>query len=251
MLDCEPVATPLPAKSQLYEGAPLLKDITSYRALIGSLQYLKFTRPDLAFAFNLVCQFMHSPTEFTCLLQNIFSDISKQLLIKVYLSLHCQTLIYLLILMQTGQVVSQHEDQHLVIAYFLDLIWFHGVLKSKWQSLNQVQRLKTGAMSSTAAELTWISFILCIRVLHTPVLLCDNLSALHLSVNPVFNSRSKHFEIYYHYVRQRVALKLLQTQNISTKEQLADIFTKSLLTQPFQTIVCTLNLCSIAQLEGG
>lgn len=110
---------------------------------------------------------------------------------------------------------------------------------------------ENGAMSSTAAELTWISFILCIRVLHTPVLLCDNLSALHLSVNPVFNSRSKHFEIYYHYVRQRVALKLLQTQNISTKEQLADIFTKSLLTQPFQTIVCKLNLCSKAQLEGG
>ncbi|KAM2715182.1 hypothetical protein EV2_044820 [Malus domestica] len=41
----------------------LLSDPSSYRSIVGSLQYLTFTRPDIAFAVNTVCQHMHSPTE--------------------------------------------------------------------------------------------------------------------------------------------------------------------------------------------
>lgn len=110
------------------------------------------------------------------------------------------------------------------------------------------------AMSSTAAEIAWTSFMLhdlCIPIVNTPLLLCDKISALHLSVNPVFHSRSKHFDLDYHYVRERVDMKLLQTQYNSTKDQLADLFTKSLLPLPFQNIISNLNLYSKAELEGG
>lgn len=47
-----------------------------------------------------------------------------------------------------------------------------------------------------------------------------------MTVNPVFHARSKHIELDYHFVRERVALGLLITQHISTHEQIADIFTK-------------------------
>jgi len=61
-----------------------------------------------------------------------------------------------------------------------------------------------------------------------PTLYCDNISALHMTINPVFHARIKHIELDYHFVRERVALGHLITQHISTTEQVADLFTKSM-----------------------
>ena len=65
MLGCKPCTTPLSASEKLssYDGVPLSpKDATRYRSIVGALQYLTITRPDLSFAVNRVCQFLHAPT---------------------------------------------------------------------------------------------------------------------------------------------------------------------------------------------
>jgi hypothetical protein len=61
-----------------------------------------------------------------------------------------------------------------------------------------------------------------------PCLWCDNLGVTYLSVNPVFHARTKHIEINFHFVRERVAERLLDIKFISTKDQVADGFTKTL-----------------------
>ncbi|KAL5545552.1 hypothetical protein UlMin_005239 [Ulmus minor] len=63
MTDAKPVLTPLPTSPplQLHSGSPLT-DPTEYRTVVGSLQYLLLTRPDLAFAVNKLSQYMHAPT---------------------------------------------------------------------------------------------------------------------------------------------------------------------------------------------
>lgn len=84
-------------------------------------------------------------------------------------------------------------------------------------------------MANTAAELTWLTYILKdlrISLASPPILYCDNISALHMTINPVFHARSKHIELDYHFVRERVALGLLVTQHISTNDQVAELFTK-------------------------
>lgn len=40
----------------------LFEDAALYQSIVGALQYLTITRPDIAFAVNKVCQFMHKPT---------------------------------------------------------------------------------------------------------------------------------------------------------------------------------------------
>ncbi|XP_041020434.1 uncharacterized mitochondrial protein AtMg00810-like [Juglans microcarpa x Juglans regia] len=63
MTDCKPMGTPMMAKTKgLTSIAPYL-DPAHYRSLVGALQYLTLTCPDLAYSVNFVSQFMHSPTE--------------------------------------------------------------------------------------------------------------------------------------------------------------------------------------------
>jgi hypothetical protein len=58
------MATPVDTQPKLSatDGAPVA-DATQYRSLAGALQYLTLTRPDLAYAVQQVCLFMHDPRE--------------------------------------------------------------------------------------------------------------------------------------------------------------------------------------------
>lgn len=57
----KPIATPTCGdRLSISDGDPL-HDPTEYRRLVGNLQYLSLTRPNIAYAVNSVCQFMHSP----------------------------------------------------------------------------------------------------------------------------------------------------------------------------------------------
>lgn len=68
----------------------------------------------------------------------------------------------------------------------------------------------------------------------TPIY-CDNQSSIKLSYNPVFHEKSKHFEIDFHFTRQKVENNTLRVEFISSQEQHADILTKSLGRLKFDT----------------
>ena len=64
MLDCKPCVTPCsPTVHVNSQSSPLLHDPTVFRSKVGGLQYLTFTRLDLAFSVQQVCQFMSKPTQ--------------------------------------------------------------------------------------------------------------------------------------------------------------------------------------------
>jgi hypothetical protein len=54
------------------------------------------------------------------------------------------------------------------------------------------------------------------------------MSSIYLANNPVFHARSKHIEVQYHYVREKVVAKEIDIQRVSKKFQVVDIFTKFL-----------------------
>ncbi|KAK1677205.1 hypothetical protein QYE76_038053 [Lolium multiflorum] len=62
MSDCHPSPTPVDTSSKLSASdGELLPDATDYRSIVGGLQYLTLTRPDLSYAVQQACLHMHAP----------------------------------------------------------------------------------------------------------------------------------------------------------------------------------------------
>ena len=62
MISAKSCVTPMSTSLDLYTTAPPFNGSSLYRKLVGFLQYLTFTCPDIAFFVNCVSQFMHKPT---------------------------------------------------------------------------------------------------------------------------------------------------------------------------------------------
>ncbi|KAF5475519.1 hypothetical protein F2P56_007319 [Juglans regia] len=63
MLGAKDVSTPLSTTTSLHlVDDTAVVDSIEFRRVIGSLQYLSLTRPDISFAVNKLSQFMHKPT---------------------------------------------------------------------------------------------------------------------------------------------------------------------------------------------
>ena len=64
MLDCKPVDTPMDPNVKLVPGqGESLRDPGRYRRLVGKLNYLTITRPDISFPVSVVSQFLQSPCD--------------------------------------------------------------------------------------------------------------------------------------------------------------------------------------------
>ena len=65
MQAAKPVHTPLPTSSSSIKlsSRSLLSDPMEYRTIVGSLQYLSLTRPNISFVVNKMPQFMHQPID--------------------------------------------------------------------------------------------------------------------------------------------------------------------------------------------
>jgi hypothetical protein len=101
------------------------------------------------------------------------------------------------------------------------------------------------ALANGTTEVVWIQSVLKELGVHQPrpsVLWYDNLGATYLSANPVFHASTKHTEIDFHFIREKVALGALEIKFISSGDQLADVFTKPVSLQALTRFRSNLNL---------
>jgi histone deacetylase 1/2 len=230
------------------------EDATTYRSIVGGLQYLTLTRPDLSFAINRVCQFLHSPTEehwaaVKRILRYINGTLDHGLLLRPSVSSS-------LSVFSDADWAGDVGDRRSTGGYAL----FFGNNLVAWSARKQatVSRSSTEseykAVANATAELIWVEALLKelrVRQDSPPVLWCDNIGATYLSSNPVFHARTKHIEVDFHFVHERVAQKMMQVRFISSKDQVVDIFTKPLPLPLFQECKRNLHMFPIVEIEGG
>ncbi|XP_019190310.1 PREDICTED: uncharacterized protein LOC109184729 [Ipomoea nil] len=221
------------------EDSPPLDDPTIYRQMVGSLMYLLMTRPDLSFAVNRLCQFMHSPTQdHWAALKRVMRYVNGTLQLGLRLTISSSPVVHAF---SDSDWAGCSLDRKSTAGYAV----FLGPNLVSWTSRKQrtVARSSTEAeykaLADVAAEVVWVQSLLLDLGLHcatTPVLWCDNLGATYLCSNPVFHARTKHVEVDYHFVRDKVSTGALKVNFVSTHDQLADIFTKSLATARFDAL---------------
>jgi histone deacetylase 1/2 len=251
MASCKPVSMPLSTSEKLsaYEGSLLeSKDARNYRSIVGALQYLTLTRPDISFYVNKVCQFLHAPTYVHwSAVKRILRYLKQDVKLEIKIS----------------------RSKSMLISGFLDADWagslddrrstggfaiYLGSNLISWSArkLATVSRSSTEAeykaVANATAKIMWIQTLLKeVGIVAPPTakLWCDNLGATYLSVNPVFHARTKHIEVDYHFVRERVSRNLLKIGFLPTGDQVADGFTKPLTARQLENFKYNLNLARL------
>ncbi|XP_020685792.1 uncharacterized protein LOC110102004 [Dendrobium catenatum] len=239
MQNAKPVANPSSGKSSINSN-PTNKFANPhlYCQLIGSLQYLTLTRPDIQYAVHQLSQAMHKP-----------------------LNSNFHALTHLLRYIQgtTDHGLPLYRDE-LTLQGYSDADWANNIQDRKsisgycnflgkslisWRVKKQatVARSSTEAeyraLAAEAAEVLWLRQLL--EELHIPqmaptTVYCDNTSAIALSNNPIYHARTKHIDVDCHFIRDSIKSKHLTVHHISTNDQLADIFTKPLPTRRFKLL---------------
>ncbi|KAF5481878.1 hypothetical protein F2P56_002492 [Juglans regia] len=181
MIDCKPMGTPMMAKTKGLQSTTPFSDPAHYRSLVGALQYLTLTRPDLAYSVNFVSQFMHSPIEAHFkMVKPILRYVKGTIDFGLHFSSNSTLDLYafsdadwagcsLIQCSMTGYCVFLARNC---------ISW--SAKKQHIVSRSSIEA-KYRAMAQTTVELTWISFLfrdLDIKLHTPPLLLCDNLSAL-------------------------------------------------------------------------
>ncbi len=60
------------------------------------------------------------------------------------------------------------------------------------------------------------------------VIYYDNINSILLANNPIYHARTKHIEVHYHFIREKVLAKEINFIHVSTEDEVANIFTKAL-----------------------
>lgn len=195
MENCNPVQTPVNAAGKLSSDAcNLIDNPSTYRSLVGVLQYLTFTKTDISYVVQQVCMHMYAP-------KNAHWDALKRIIhyVKgtVHMGLHMSTS------SPTNLVSHQCRldrlPRHQALHFWL-LRLFRDNLVS-WSSKRQttISRSSTEAeyrgVANVVARICWLCNLLLeigMPPKRTSLVYCDNVSALYLSQNPIQHQRTKH-----------------------------------------------------------
>ncbi|KAM3003931.1 hypothetical protein FF2_034229 [Malus domestica] len=172
MLECKPISTPAISGRRLSvsDGEPL-SDITEFHSIVGALQYLLFTRLDIAFAINQVSTPNHGI---------------------VYCPSSLQLTAY-----ANADYAGDPNDRRSTGGYCI----FLGDNLISWSSKEQRgvshSSIEAGylQLAYIAAALSWYHTLF--QELHLPLapphIWCDNISVIFIASNPIYQQCMQHF----------------------------------------------------------
>ena len=210
----------------------ILNEKFPYRAMVGSLMYaMVSTFPALAQPISIVSRFLSRPTLFHCnLVRHIFQYVRGNIDHNGITFNPCEK--------PTHQIVgyvdasyTNNNNSKSTTGYCFTLNNSIISWNSKCQPVTALSAAESEYIAATEATkeaIWWRQFMNELGFpQETTILHEDNQACILLSKNPQAHNRTKHIQVRFHFVREKTASNEVSLKYISTKSQLADIFTKT------------------------
>ncbi|GKE68329.1 hypothetical protein Tco_1526401 [Tanacetum coccineum] len=226
METCDPVGTPMKIKDKLnLDQNGTLIDAMKYSSMIGALMYLTSSRPDIVHATCLCAWYQAKLTEKHLKeVKRIFRYLRGTINMGLCTSGGAQFL---------GEKLVSWSSK-----------------KQDYTALSTVEA-EYVSLSACCAQVIWMRTQLTDYGCHFNMMpiYCDSKSAIVISCNLVQHSRTKHIVVRYHFIKEHVEMGTVELYFVRTDYQLADLFTKALLVDRFNYLVCHLGMRSLSPQE--
>eukprot|EP00253_Pinus_taeda_P029672 PITA_29672 len=232
MLECKLAYTSLEHNAKLYndDGSKEVNG-TLYLQLVGCLNYLTTTKPNIVYFVSTLSQFMAKPYESHWKeAKKVLRYLKETLYFGI---LYTNELDVELALFSNSDWAGNTDDRRSTSGYAFNLGF--GVLS--WSNKKQ----PIVSLSSTEAEYKDLTNATCEAIWLRRILedvgekqrkptsiKSDNQSSMNLANNPIYHARTKHIEVQHHFVREKIQSNEINLVYSNISENVVDIFTKPL-----------------------
>nr|GEV77197.1 hypothetical protein [Tanacetum cinerariifolium] len=216
MTSCDSVGTPMATKHLDADLSKTPIDQKKYHSMVGALMYLTTSRRDIMHATCYCARYQAKPTE-------------------KHLTAVKQIFRYLKDTIHMG--LWYPKDTGFELTAFLDSNHV-GCLDSRKSTSGAIQFL------ACCAQVLWMRTQLIDYGFHFDKIpmYCDSKAAIAISCNPVQHSCTKHIDVRYHFIKEKVEKGIVELLFVGTEYQLADLFTKALPEERFKYFVRRLGM---------
>ncbi|GJV54631.1 putative RNA-directed DNA polymerase [Tanacetum coccineum] len=249
MEDCNGVKNPI------VPGCKLVKDdhsgfvnATLYKQMVGCIMYLTATRPDLMFVVSLLSRYMEAPTEqHMAAMKRVLRYIKGTSSFGVCYKKNGSDQ---LVAFSDSDYAGDYDNRRSTSGYVCFLSGAAVAWSSKRQPIVTLSTTEAEFVAATtcACQVIWLRRILRhIGLLQeeSTIVVCDNMSTIRLSRNPVMHNRSKHIDVRYYFLRDLVIEGVIELKYCNTQAQIANLMTKPLKLDQFEKLRSRLGMREI------
>lgn len=236
MIGASACSTPIDCNVVLKSSDEVEEESVSfpYREAVGSLLFLALvSRPDISYAVNLVCRYVNNPNSNHV---KAVKHIIRYLIGTRYFGIEYKGSADV-VGYSDSDYASDIETRKSTTGYLFLMNNGPITWTSRKQQTIALSTMEAEFMAACDAtkELLWLKQFL--NELGEPkssiCLFVDNQAAIRLICNPVYHQRSKHIDVRYKFIREKVEQGTLTVEYIESSNQLADFLTKALTYQKF------------------
>nr|GEW20910.1 retrovirus-related Pol polyprotein from transposon TNT 1-94 [Tanacetum cinerariifolium] len=245
MTSCDSIGTPMATKHLDADLSETSVDQTKYQSMEGALMYLTTSRPDIVHATCYCARYQAKPIEKHIIaVKRIFWYLKDTIHMGLWY------------LKDTGFELTAFSDSN--HAGCLDsrkstsggIQFLGGDKLVSWSSKNQDCTTMSSAEAEYVSLSTCCAQVLWLRTQLTDYgfyfdkipMYCESKAAIAISCNPVQHSRTKHIDVRYHFIKEKVENGIVELLFVETEYQLADLFTKALSGDRFKYLISRLGM---------